>query len=261
MAWVKLIRAILFLRISTFSMQEISSQTFTPQLSDNSNIDFAIWALTQFGIHYPPFNCHTLQDNPHLNSNQWYQWLLKIIRQFDGRLKFEDTERNSNADIARYKELLSTVGNINFPDSAWDKLRSDSRQFDLESLEYGRISYQQALIDWDITESEVTKYFIPPHELFLGQPETVQLLGQLWEQFGETRCRIAETVSYKYITNRINCTSPRDNIIIYFVNYSKLVSMYVHPNTILISLTDEFKDVDHFNHYVQSSIDNVLAVS
>lgn len=245
-------------------MQQTLPQTYTPSLSDNSSIDFAIWTLTHFGIHYPPFDCHPIQQNPHFTSDQWYQWLKRLVRQFDGRLRFDPINHKTDAD--HLKEIESLKQNVkqfaphmSFTAEHWDEIleqkRTDSKALHIEKVH----SYQQALQEWGITDAEINDINTPAHELFEGSPQTVKLLGQLWSIRGDSRETIAYKVASIYITNRINCTTPRDNIEIYFVNYPKLTSMYVHPNTILISLTDEFTDVDHFNRYIQDSIDTYIA--
>ncbi len=245
-------------------MQQTLPETYTPSLSDNSNIDFAIWTLTHFGTHYLPFDCHPIQENPHFTSDQWYQWLRRLIRQFDGRLRFNPSNHKTDAD--HLKEIESLKRNIkqfaphmSFTAGHWDEMLEQKRTDSQRSHIDGMRCYQKALQEWDIAPEDIDSINTPTHELFVGKPKTIKLLGELWEIRGDSRESIAYKVSSKCITNRINCTTPRDNIEIYFVNYPKLVSMYVHPNTILISLTDEFTDVDHFNRYIQSAINTFIA--
>lgn len=67
-------------------MQQTHPDTYTPRIGNNSEIEFAVWLLIQFGIHYPPFTHHEQKPNPCITDVSWYQWLRRLIRKFDGRL-------------------------------------------------------------------------------------------------------------------------------------------------------------------------------
>lgn len=99
----------------------------------------------------------------------------------------------------------------------------------------------------------------PPHELLECSDDIKHIIGQLWVYFKSTRSRVAETVSGEYFNKKVDVYVPRDDIQVYFVDYPARVFMYVHPNTVIISVLDEFNSRNSFVDYVQQSLNCITS--
>lgn len=235
-------------------MQKTSSHT--PILSSNAEIEFAIWLLTHEGINYPPFNRHKQKSSPHFTKEQWYQWLRRLVRNYDGRLSFDGVQFNSKDTIDSTKDAFIQLG-VAIPESEWQRAYNETEQYDIEAHNINKLNYQKALEEWDITPDQVNSD-TPYYQLPECPPYIKENYQQLWKKFTSTRSRVTDTVLRKYFDKKLDVYTPHDNINVYFVEYHDKASVYVYPNTVIVSVLDEFNSREDFIDYIQKSLDSLV---
>lgn len=233
------------------------SLTYTPQIATNSDIDFTIWLLIKEGIRIPPFAFHaSYSQTPPFDSNTWHTWLRRIIRQFDGRLRFKDDSILSADDqIAQLQLVIPMVSNIPSSDFDWDTLSDEYSLENAELYQYRKANYIQALADWGSDANDVPENTVLPPDLFEGESSYQQKLHEYWNEFTTNPNRTADQLFDEYLIPPIDIVAEQDNIIVYLIHYTHNVTLYVKPNTILVSVPPSGKiERDEFISRIQQAI-------